>query len=229
MNPYFNPQTLPTYDQLKEYNRQGRAYNRKQWFNKNADGIADGVASGLAAGAAHSQPAADFTIDPYSGFKGSFQGLAGGSKSGPVGAVVGAITGGITAQVGQFKKINENLRNLDTSVNAVTYDAYGRPMYAGGNINTAQANLGELDKGINKLNQTHIDPFNNIYSSITGTRRRMKRKRGQLQQGIQQAQQGFNTADVNFRNQQAQMADYYSRMNSNNRMYNVFRSQYGQR
>lgn len=175
---------------------------------------AQGISSGLAAGAANSQPVGDFNIDQYAGFKGSGEGLMGGG-------VIGAIVGGVSAQYGQFKKVNENLKNLDTSVQGVTYDAYGRPVYQGSNVVGAQANIGALNEGINKLNKTHLDPATNLISSFSGTRRRMKRKRGQLEAGIRQAQQEYNTADQRFRDQSIQRNEYLERMNSN-RYYNLF-------
>lgn len=178
--------------------------------------IGQGIAGGLSAGAANSQPIGDFNIDQYAGFKGSGQGLAAG---GPIAAALG----GITAQVGQFRNVNENLRNLNTSVDSVTYDAYGRPVYQGSNLVNAQQNLNELDSGINKLNKTHLDPATNLFSSAFGTRRRMKRKRAELSQGIQSAQQQYNQAEQNFRNQSIQRSEYYDRLNDRSRLYNLYR------
>jgi hypothetical protein len=183
--------------------------------NRDYSQYAEGALGGLAAGMANSQPAGDFDVDQYAGFKGSGQGFMSGGA-------IGAIVGGATAQIGQFRNVNKALDNLDTSVEGVSYDAYGRPVYQGGNIVNANANINALNKGVRKLNKTHLDPATNVISSLTGTRRRMKRKRDALTRSIQQSQQAYNTADVKYRNQASQYEDYMERANSNNRMYNLY-------
>lgn len=216
-NPYYI-QNAPSWgsQNVKGF---GDAPDWREQYQSNQQGrqdIVQGVTSGLAAGAANSQPVSDFNIDQYAGFKGSGQGLASGG-------VIGAIIGGVTAQYGQFSKVNKNLNNLQTGVEGVTYDAYGRPSYAGGNITQAYGNLDELDKGISKLNKTHLDPATNVISSFTGTRRKMKRKRAALQQGVQKAQQDYNTSELDYRNQMLARSDYMDRINNNDRMYNLYK------
>ncbi|HYG02049.1 MAG TPA: hypothetical protein VD927_06355 [Chryseosolibacter sp.] len=188
------------------------------YFYKN---IGQNAMSGLSAGAAHSNPQSDFTVDPYAGLKGSAQGLAQGGW-------IGAIVGGATAQFGQFKKINENLDKLQTGVEGVTYDAYGRPVYQGHNILEANQNSGALDKGISKLNDPKnlIDPITSLTSTFTGTRRKMKRKRDAIQRSVALAQSDFNKAEQDFRGSSNQREDYLERMNNNNRMYNLYRNGY---
>jgi hypothetical protein len=197
-NPYGEPQE-PT-------ERQGM-----DW-----DQTTQGVAGGLSAGAANSQPVGQFEVDQYAGFKSSGQGLMSGG-------VIGAIVGGVTAQVGQFSKLNKELDNLQTGVDSVKYDAYGRPVYQGSNVAQAQANLQALNKGVNKLNKTHLDPATNVMSSITGTRRKMKRKRAALQAGIKASQQQYNTADIIYRDQMNQRSEYLDRANPTNQLYNLYK------
>lgn len=219
-NPYYDPrwgsQNISGYGDSSTYLDED---NQPTQAGMDYGKMAQGAMSGFAAGAANSQPVGDFNVDQYAGFKGSGQGLASG---GPIGAIIG----GVTAQFGQFKKVNENLKNLDTSVEGVSYDAYGRPVYNSSAFTQANANIGALDKGIKKLNRTHLDPATNLISSFSGTRRRMKRRRGEIMSNIQAAQQNYNQSESDYRNQTMAQQDYYKRLNNNNRMYNVYRSQF---
>lgn len=187
-----------------------------QWFQ--GQDKMQGITAGLQAGASNANPEGDFSVDPYAGFKGSGQGLMSG---GPIGAIVG----GITAQAGQFSKINKNLKNLQTGVEGTTYDEYGRPVYAGENIANANANINELDKGEKAL-KFKGDPATQMFAKVFGTKKKIRRKRGALQRGIQQAQAGFNEADVTARNQANAMEDYFERLNPQGRMNNLYRTQY---
>lgn len=229
-NPFFISRKNRNYDSPESYEAM---YGKKMSFGQKAyDNVSDGAANmsmgdyaqgigaGLSAGAANSQPVGDFTVDQYAGFRGSGQGLMSGG-------VIGAIVGGVGAQVGQFRNINKNLEKVDTSIEGVTFDAYGRPVYSGGNVNAAFGTMGELNKGLDKLNKTHIDPATNLFSSGFGTRRKIKRKRAQLAQGITQAQQSFNEADLNYRNQMLAEQSYRDRLNNDGRMYSLYRAQYG--
>jgi hypothetical protein len=184
----------------------------------------EGLQSGLAAGAANGNPVGDFNIDQYAGFKGSFQGGASGlAAGGPIGGITGAIVGGVTSQIGQFNKVNKNLKKLNTNVNNLGYDAYGRPVYQGQSYATADANVGSLNEGLNKLNKTHIDPATNLFGSAFGTRRKIKRKRNELVRNQQAAQRQFNQADLNYRNQFLQREEYLERMNPQQRISNIYR------
>jgi len=174
------------------------------------------ASAGFAAGAANSQPVGDFNVDQYAGFKGSGEGLM-------KGGVIGAIVGGVTAQIGQFRNVNENLRNLDTGVNGTNFDAYGRPTYNGQAFGEANEKSAALGKGIRKLNKTHLDPATNLISSFSGTRRKMKRKQAELLKNIAAAKQDYNRSDVDFRNSQAAMDTYYKNLNNSNRMNNLYR------
>lgn len=216
VNPYFT--NMPSWGS-QDVRGFGDSGTEGEWSQErqgmDISQYGEGAMQGLSAGIANSQPVGDFDVDQYAGFKGSGQGFMGGGA-------IGAIIGGATAQIGQFRNVNKALNNLDTSVEGVTYDAYGRPVYQGGNIVNANANIDALNQGVKKLNKTHLDPATNVISSITGTRRKMKRKRDALQRSIQQSQQAYNTADINYRNQASQYEDYMERANSNNRLYNLY-------
>lgn len=221
-NPYYVPswgsKQINGYGDSSTYLDQDRQQNAGQQSGQDYGQMAQGAMAGLSAGAANSEPVGDFEVDQYAGFKGSGEGLM-------KGGVIGAIIGGGVAQYGQFSKINKNLKKLDTSVQGVTYDAYGRPVYQGGNFVNAQQNVAALNDGVKKLNRTHLDPATNIISSFSGTRRRMKRKRGELQQGIKQAQQDYNQSELTYQNQMNARQEYYQGLN-NNRLYNLMRAQY---
>lgn len=224
MNELGNPYYLENYPSWGSNQVQGYGDSDVEGSDWQGQGNFDwgkmtqGVQGGLAAGAANSQPN-DFQIDQYAGFKSSGEGLMSGGA-------LGAIIGGVTSQVGQFSNLNKKVNAIDTSVNGVTYDAYGRPTYNGQAIGNAQQTIGGLDKGIRKLNKTHLDPATNLFSSAFGSRRKMKRKRAELQNNIAQAQRDYNTADVNYRNQFAAQESYRDNLN-NNRMYNLYRFRNG--
>jgi hypothetical protein len=214
-NPYYNNMPWWGSQNIQGYGDSSGPLDEKKPDRKIDWGkAANNVAAGFSAGMANSQPVGDFTVDQYAGFKGSGQGFASG---GPIGAIIG----GVTAQVGQFRNVNKELDKLQTGVEGVTYDMYGRPSYAGGNINQAQANISALNKGIKRLNKTHLDPATNIISSVTGTRRKMKRKRAALEAGIRSAQKEFNEAELTNRNQMNQREEYLDRLNNN--YYNLYR------
>src|SRR5690554_748105 len=67
-------------------------------------------------------------------------GLQGFAAGGPVGAAVGTVVGGVK----QLAGIHRNAKNLDTSVDGVTTDIYGRPVYQGGNISQALSTADDL-------------------------------------------------------------------------------------
>jgi hypothetical protein len=189
--------------------------NIKAWWN-NQD-KAQGAEAGLAAGAANSAPQDQFSIDPNAGLKGSGQGLM-------QGGVIGAVVGGVTAQMGQFANVNKAIKNLDTTVQGVQYDAYGRPVYGGASVNTAQQNINALQKGEKSLNKG-IDPATRAFAWAFGTKRKLRRAEDKLQKGVAKAQGNYNQSSRDFQSQQNQSEDYLQRMN-NNRLYSLYNSQY---
>jgi hypothetical protein len=190
----------------------------------NLQGGIAGVQAGLAAGAANGNPVSDFNIDQYAGFKGSLSGGASGlAAAGPIGGIIGAVIGGAVSQVGQFSKVNKNLKKLNTNVDSLGYDAYGRPVYQGAGYASADANVGALNEGLSKMNKTHIDPATNVLGSAFGTRRKIKRKRNELIRNQQSSQRRFNQADLNYRTQSLQRDEYLERMNPQQRISNIYR------
>jgi hypothetical protein len=212
--PLDEPELFPKQSQ------EGSWMQNNQWAGQDTSGVG-GIGAAVTSAIPNPNEGDRFSIDPYAGYKGSFKGLA-------AGGVVGAIVGGVGAQVGQFSKISKELKNLDTSVEGVQYDAYGRPVYGSGSVTGAFSTDSELSKGEKSLSNKNLftDPANFAFSKAFGTKRKIRRKRNELQTNIRSAQGEFNTADANYRQQANQMEDYFERMNSNNRMYNVYRSQY---
>jgi hypothetical protein len=157
-----------------------------------------------------------FMPDQTSGWQGMGAGASAGSTFGPMGAAIGAGLGAITGAVSSVIGSHKQLNNLDTSVNGASYDAYGRPVYQGGEIANAMSTINDLDKTA-KWDSTNI----------LGIGRKAKRKRAALQRNIQSAQQQFNESDRSYREQMNQRSEYLDRMNPYNRMYNVIRYQNG--
>lgn len=163
--------------------------------------LISGIGRGVAAGAAMLPSASDdFSIDPFAGYKGS---VAGGGMG--VAGAAGAIIGGITSQVGNFSRINRNLNNVDTSVQGYEIGPDGRPVYGGQNIQAANQTLDSINKGYNKLGGSNLlspellaDPANTLFSTVFGTKKRLRRKRDELKRGIHAAQSSYNTAAEDF-------------------------------
>jgi hypothetical protein len=189
--------------------------NIKAWWEKQDK--AKGLESGMSAGAANSAPKDQFSVDKYAGFKGSGQGLASGG-------VIGAIVGGATAQIGQFSNVNKAIKNLDTTVEGLQYDANGRPVYGGESINAAQENISALEKGEDSL-KGGIDPATKAFAWAFGTKKKLRKAQSKLRKGVEKSQNNFNQASREFQSQQNQSEDYLQRMN-NNRLYSLYQQQY---
>lgn len=172
---------------------------KNPYFFKNAGNT---LAGGAAAGFSQNQQG--YMPDQFSAAQGAAQGYA-------TGGAYGALAGAVTAPVTQTLQAHRNLNNLDTSVGGSTHDAYGRPLYQGGEISNAMGKLPELDK------TASWDSLN-----LLGLGRKAERKADTLRTGIRQSQEGYNQAEVGYRNRQMQMQDYYSRMNDQSRMYNLY-------
>lgn len=220
--PYYtNIQSSQDVNKQWMQNQQPNMVQSQQSAPSNGGGFgqtAGNVMAGLSAAQANSEPADSFSIDPYAGFKGSAQGLSGGG-------VVGAIIGGVGAQVGQFSKINKNLKNLDTSVQGISYDAYGRPVFQGQEVVGAMEKQKALQEGMDSMKGTKawIDPANQAFAWAFGTKKKIKRKMKELRDATGRAQQTYNESEQKFQQQQNQMEDYYQRLN-NDRMMNLYRA-----
>lgn len=192
---------------------QGNWFQRNQWSTKDTSGV--GAIGGAVASAIPSTQDGRFSVDKNAGFKGSFQGLG-------QGGVVGAIAGGVMAQLGESGRVRRELDNLSTGVEGFQRDAYGNPVYSGGNISQAMSTIKELKKGEESMEfGKGLDPATAVFN--IGNRRRARRKRQQLQRNLQTAQQNYNTAEASNRAQANQLEDYYQRMNSYSRMNNLYR------
>lgn len=127
-------------------------------------------------------------------------GLQGYMAGGPIGAAAGVVTNA----VGQVISSHRNLNNVQTDAGPLSYDAYGRPVYQGAQMNNIVNQLPELQKAAN------WDSTN-----ILGIGRKARRKIRDIKQNVAQAQTGFNQAEVAYRNRQAQLQDYANRQRTN--------------
>ena len=182
---------------------------------KQGYGNVAGAASAIPAAYVQGQEGVDnFSIDKFAGLKASGQGLMSGGA-------IGAIAGGVSAQLGQFGKINQNLKNLDTSVELTNTSATGAPVYQGAAYVQAQDNIKALNKGESSL-KGGIDPANQLFAAVFGTKRKIREKKAALEASIKQGQQDFNKADVAFDESQARKIDYNRRRSRENRLYNLY-------
>ena len=214
-NYYQQPvQTLP--DQTPLIAGQNIPTGEKQPFDmNNAAGQAmNAFGAGMGGYAQGVQGTDRFSVDPFAGYVGSAQGMASGG-------VVGAIAGGIGAQVGTFSEVNKNLKGLQTGVNLTQTSATGQPLYAGGAYTEAAQNIEDLNAGEKAITGS-LDPATRVFSGLFGTRKRIRKKRGQLEGNLQKAQQEFNRADVNYDQQLASREAYRKRRDMSNRLYNLY-------
>jgi hypothetical protein len=192
----------------------GNWFENNQWATQDSSGV--GQWGAAAASMMPNTADGQFSVDKNAGFKGSFQGLASGG-------VVGAIAGGIGSQLGEAGRVKSALNALDTSVQGVQYDAYGKPVYMGGAVAQAQNNIAELNKG-EKSMKGGIDPATWVFQA--GNRKRIRRKRQQLKQNVAKAQQNYNSSAVSNQGLMNNLEDYNQRMDSSNKLYNIYKSQY---
>lgn len=227
VNPYFNEQAQNQYwdgltqQTIDDYQTSQETPKKKM----NTQDYANAIGSGLAIGTAHSKNPDDFTIDPNAGLIGSSEAFASS------GNFISAITAGVTSQIGQQEDLKKSLNNLNTSVQGAGYDAYGRPVYRGGAIVDAQKTIGQLNEGEKAMTQgafnggTGLDPATLVFNEVWGNTKRLRRKRRELEQGIESSNKSYNEAEVSFRNRQNSLEDYKQRNNNNSRLYHLYRSQ----
>ena len=190
MTPYYIPPPDPTRDDGADfgYGGQPQQFNTQPYQQAAAGAIAGGV-SGLSN--------QGYTANGFGTIQSGLQGFIAG---GPIGAAAGVVTNA----VGQVISAHRNLDNVQTDVGPLTYDAYGRPVYQGGQINDLVNQLPELQKAAN------WDSTN-----ILGIGRKARRKMDRINRNIVQAQTGFNQAEVAYRSRQAQLQDYANRQRTN--------------
>jgi hypothetical protein len=189
----------------------GAAGGGRDW----SGAIVQGLGATTAALSEQSANPNDFSVDPWAGYKGSAQGLASGG-------VIGAIIGGVTSQIGTFSKVNKNLNKLDTNVNATDIDPItGRPVYRSQAAINANSTYNDLEKGKKAIDRS-FDPMTQTAGWFTGTRKKIKRKQRELNQGLMAANQNYNDKAV-LANQQQMAQDQYSQlMNNQSRMQNLY-------
>jgi hypothetical protein len=189
--------------------------DKNKWATQDTSGVG-GYGAAISSAIPSSQEGR-FSIDKNAGFKGSFQGL---SQSGAVGAVIG----GVTAQLGESGRVKKELDGLQTGVEGVTYDGYGNPVYGGEAVSGAMATVNELDKGYESMKfGKGLDPASTVFN--LGNMRRIRRKRAQLQRNLLNAQTSFNKAEASNRALMNNLEGYQERMNPQDRLFNLYRSQ----
>ncbi len=161
--------------------------------------IAAGAAGALSSYAQGAGATQGFSIDTEAGLKGSVQGLA---QGGPVMAVIQGIAG----QIGTMKQVRNNLNQVRPNIQGYSEDAYGNPIYNGQGVSELQQIDREIGVGQKKLRKAW-DPASRIGASLFGLRKRMRKKRQEIEAGIYNAQSNFNTANLaREQSQQAQEA-----------------------
>jgi hypothetical protein len=223
MTPYYINKKQQSTDngasnQFNRMSEQDYGNPQEQKQGQGWQGILGNVAAGASAGAANSNPKDQFEIDPWLGITSSSSALASS------GNWIQAVISGVTSQMGQFSKVNKNLKGLQTGVSGVQYDENGRPVYQGANIVQAQQTTDALKKGEKAISGA-VDPGTQIFGALYGTRRKLARKRRQLQRSTAKAQESFNTADVYSREQQNQRSEYLDRINNDSRLFNLYNAQ----
>lgn len=233
MTPYYNPDILaqmrkPNMDYLRMQNpnvqmpaqfgnqaptqQGGNFLQNNPWATQDTSGVG---AIGSSVAQMLPSESGRFNVDANAGFKGSFAGLGSGGA-------IGAIAGGIGGQMGTFSKVNNALKGLDTSISAFSRDAYGNPVYNGGQITQGQATSNELQQGEKSINKG-IDPATRVFGALYGTKKKLRRANRNIQANIQQAQKQYNQAEQNSVSKRNQMEEYYDRNNKSGRMTNLYR------
>lgn len=164
-----------------------------------------------------------FDIDNMAGLKGAGSGAAAGSAAGPWGALIGAIGGTLAGSIGTVSGVNKNVKALNTTVNGVSYDQDGKPVYQGQDILNASTNSDALTHGIHQnYNTSDITGTRWIGEAIYNTRKTMRRKRAELDRNRVAAQNKYNAAQTSSNQQYIAQQDYQNSLNNNNRMYNLY-------
>lgn len=186
-------------------------------YNSVLSGIGQGL-EGYASGEANTY---NFSVDPNAGYSGSVKGLAGGGA-------IGAIAGGIGGQMGTFAQANKNIKGLGVGVNLTGGAGDGsQPVYMGGAYAEAENKVGALNAGEKSTEMfwnggKSFDPATMGFNALYGTSRKIKRKRGQLNEQVTAAQQQYNSSAARYEDSQRSLNDYYNRLNNNSQMYNLY-------
>lgn len=168
-----------------------------------------GLTSGLTAGQSFGAPKDNFQMSNTGVLGGAASGaLSGFSAAGPIGGLVGGVVGGVTSFFKQDKALKEATENVNTNfTNQV--DAYGRPVYQGG----------QYAQGFQDLKGLMEATTPGAHALRPKRRRQMEDKARELHGAIRQGQQGFNQSEGQFRNRQIQFNEYIERLNRNKNLY----------
>lgn len=206
------------------------AQGKFNWGNmtksSNGVGSAAGMAAGLSAATAPTPDGHGFSMDPHAGYTGSLNGLSSGGA-------IGAIAGGITGEAGSFIKAGHAIDryNPTNDLGQTQYDAYGRPGYNGAGIVAANQAAGDLHQaelsskswwqggkagGVAGIDST------TLFGKLNGYQKKAKRKLAETQGAITASQNTYNNQTSNYIHQQNTAEEYNKRMNSQNRMNNLY-------
>src|SRR5688572_11793365 len=109
-----NPYYLPSLDYSQPQGQMGN--------------VAASVAAGVGAGMTNQTSDGYFVPGTWDGLQAAGKGAAAGSAAGPMGAAIGAVTASGVETFRQPLKINKAIKNVNTSFDMMSYDAYGRPV-----------------------------------------------------------------------------------------------------
>jgi hypothetical protein len=192
---------LPTSDQMIQNipqpveSQSSQANPQMDWTS--AASAATAGLSGYAQGVAGTD---NYSIDNAAAVTGSVNGLMSGGW-------IGAITGGIGSAIGTTSEVNKNLKNLNTSVDGVTYTPDGRPVYQGGAILNANSQIRALNEGEAAAQREHIGATR-VANYLYGNEDKIRRKRAELQRGIATSQAQFNRQNIGYQQQQLAQRAY---------------------
>jgi uncharacterized protein involved in outer membrane biogenesis len=161
------------------------------------------------------------------------------------GQVAGAIGGAAELAMGAIGQANQRL-NINTNMGAIQNTPFDKPVYTGGQLGGDLARAkpqgatgGEIAKSTLSGATTGFSvggPWGALIGGVVGAgasligggvrKKRQRREKASGYAKLNAAQSQYNTADVNFRNRSAVQEDYQQQQDSQNRMYNLYRSQY---
>jgi len=198
-------------------------YVGPQTISKNPANYMQGV---QAIGQSYAQGAGDFEGTDAQQVAGAgsaaLQGAASGmSIGGPVGAAVGAGVGLAANQIGRTVASNQFVKSADTSVNS--FDNSGEvPSFnfdAQAQAQQQASRLGDIGAApsMTDLAVSSVSPLG-IASQLLTNRRGARDKQRQIQQGIMNQQDLFNTANTQYQKSLLQKQAYQDRLNN---VYNI--------
>lgn len=185
----------------------------------------------------------------------NFAQIAANKPSPPVGTPItpqingaGIVSAGLGAAqlVGNAVGMANQSLNLDQQIAPPMYDQSMKPVYTGGAAYNQAANArpqgatgGEVLSGVGtgaSIGSSILPGWGTAIGAVAGgaisligggaRKNRQRRERNRALARARASQQQFNSADQQFRDQQARQLDYYDANNSDARLYNLFKAQY---